>query len=141
MSILDKKFIYDLINQPPHFSNYDEYSEYLWNNFKCILNNCVMLLHSCGYNRDLDMSAFVLYKYDDKYILIEVFVGTCEGCFKEEDGLVFNDYINGAIDKCYITTNLDDMKQYFKKRIIHEEDEDDLTDFDKNEFCSFIDAL
>lgn len=137
MSILDKKFIYNLINQPPIFSNYDEYSEYLWNDFKYILNNCIMLVHSCGYNYDAYMTAFVLYKYDDKYILIEVFLGTCSGWF--DDNKVYNDYINDAIDKCYITTNLDDMKQYFKKRIIDEDGE--LPDVNKNELCSLIDAL
>lgn len=71
-----------------------------------------------------DITTFLFSKYEDKYIFIEIKIGTYSGCFNElrdknTENLIdtYNSIINNALDKCYITTNLQEVEQYFKSSV------------------------
>lgn len=131
MSILDKSFLNELINYPPKLNTHDEYVQYLQTNLKYLLNptKTQLLSHIIDYNNNCDITTFLFYKYEDKYIFIEIKTGTCSGCFdelrdKNTENLIdtYDSIINNALNKCYITTNLQEIEQYFKSKLDSESD-------------------
>lgn len=110
MSILNKSVIEQIVNLPRDLSNFYEYSHYLWHDVKTLLF-AELLSHI--YRNE---TAFMLYKYEDKYIFIEIFIGTCSGC-KQDSDKTYNQIIEEALEKCYITTNLDEVENYYLKKM------------------------
>jgi hypothetical protein len=118
MTTLDKQFLKEYYNKPGFISNYDEYVHYLKNDVKEVLkgNEITLISHFLPeYNCNEDVTTFVFYKYKKDsiifYILIEIFTGTCSGCF---DGPEYT--LDYAIEKSYITSNREDAENYLNKR-------------------------
>lgn len=108
MSILNRQFIENIRNTIPVLETYDEYFNYLLN---ANLLNTELLSRVNEWNCDEDKECFMLYKYEDKYILIHIFIGTCSMCFH----LPFNTVIDNAIERAYVSTNIEDIKNYYNK--------------------------
>ena len=107
-----KKIISSITNTIPQINTYREYERYLKHDVKTILH-ANLLSHVIDYNSNEDMCVFLLYQYEDKYIVVDIFIGTCENCI----GTNFNEIIINAIEKAYVSTNFGEIKQYYLSRI------------------------
>lgn len=117
MSIIDKKFLKLIVNTIPDLYSFEHYDKYLSSTaIQSILLpiHTTLLSHIVDSNNNDDNACFLLYKYDDKFILIHIFNGTCSGCFNNSISN-YRDVIIRAIDKAYITTNKNEMEQYYLK--------------------------
>ena len=133
MSILDKSIIKTIINKPKDvFNNYDEFDNYLNNNVQKLLN--AELLSHLFIGSGSDIYCFLMFKYNDIYILLCIWEGSCDGCILSKTP--YNSILDEAIDTCYITSSLDDIETYYLKRIKNIEYD---TDFQKKEHLYYLD--
>lgn len=109
MSVLDKSFLKNILNPVKEIDTYDEYENYLNTEITQILN-AKLLYHSVGPDNDCDRECFLVYKYEDKYIVINIFMGTCSACNSQ---MSYRDTILDAVERCYVSTNFGDVKRYY----------------------------
>ncbi len=112
-TILDKSFIYTILNEIPIMQSYDTYDEYLRTSAINMLNATLLsyIIEGGGSNQ----TVFLLYKFEEKYILIEICEGACSGC--KSPNLMYNEIISHAIQNCYITLCRKDAEIYYLKRL------------------------
>jgi len=110
MSIFDKSFIQSITNDNiPEFTHFQQYDTYLKTNVQKILS--ATLLSHIFEGSGSDVHAYLLYKYEDKYIFISIWEGTCSGC--KFGDITYNSIIETALEKCYVSTNLEDIEKYY----------------------------
>jgi Fe-S cluster biogenesis protein NfuA len=131
MSILNKKFIETISNKPNNITYFSEYEQYLKYGVKKLLD--AELLSHIFEGGGSDLSAFLLYKYEDKYIFIEICMGTCSGCKRSSD--TYNSIIDGSLEKCYISTNLEEIENYYLTRLCNLEYD---TEINKRDYLYYI---
>ncbi len=118
MTILDKQFLNELINFPPKLETHNKYVQYLEQDIQHLFKEPVeLLIYVIDENSNCDISTFLLCKYQDMYIFIEIKNGTCSGCFNSNiKEIGYEVLISQAIEQSYITTNVEDIKKYASKR-------------------------
>lgn len=64
------------------------------------------------------MKIFLFYQYENYYILIEIFQGTCSECIintKKKHN--YSNIIRKKIDRAYVSTNFEEITEYFNKQL------------------------
>jgi hypothetical protein len=108
MSIFDKSFLKDITNKIKQINSWNEYDAYLKTDIQQILN-AQLLSHIVDYDSGENKTCFLLYKYEDKYIFLHIFTGTCSNCIF----LSYNEMIENALEKSYVSTNLEEIEHYY----------------------------
>jgi hypothetical protein len=119
MSILDRKFLLDLYVKPPKLSNYNDFISYLKQNSNIILLDAKHLFsHFEGEGSDREFMG--LYEHNSRYIIIQIYCGTCSGCVNKNNSneSFYNELIDVNISRAYVTTNLDEALTYYKQKSI-----------------------
>lgn len=111
MSILYRNFIKQITTVVPTINNYDEYENYLKTGVQKLLQ--AELLSHIFEGGGCDITTYLMYKYEDKYILIDIWMGSCEAC--NGGSHVYNSIIEKSLETCYVTTNLEDIENYYLK--------------------------
>jgi hypothetical protein len=114
MSILDKRFLENITNEIGKINTYDKYREYLKTDIQHILR-AELLSHIFGEDSEADSACFLLFKYEDKYIFIHIFVGTCSACGCFNHNCDYKPHILDAIQSSYVSTSKEDIEQYYFK--------------------------
>lgn len=115
-TILDKQFLKNITNLPTVLNTHDEYMKYLKSDVAQLLD--ATLLSHIVENGGSDKSAFLLYRYEDKYIFIAIQMGTCSGCLNCKD--TYDNLVIDALDKCYITTDLQSVEKYYMSQLAYD---------------------
>jgi hypothetical protein len=115
MSILDRSFLKSITNPIPAISDYRLFSNFYRRKIKHLLN-AELLSHIVDENYYADFTCFLLYKYEDKYILIHMFVGTCSECLT----LSYNNIILNAIERAFVSTSIEDIEKYYLNKLSNE---------------------
>lgn len=116
MSVLNReflKFIARPLEKP--LTTFRDYDAYLRSSRIHRLLDAELLSHIVDYDSNEDASCFLMYKYEDKYILIHIFVGTCSGCGAGRGS--FEDVILVALDKAYVSTHLQEVEAYYLRKL------------------------
>ena len=136
-TILDKSFLNDILNKPTEkfYKNYDRFNKYLKTDVVHLLK-AKLLAHRITGNGS-DKEAILIYKHENKYILLEIAEGTCELCFEH-----IKDYdllIDKAIEQSYVTTSFNDVIKYYHNKVVTINEED--FHFGNTYFMSYEDTI
>jgi hypothetical protein len=122
MSIIDKTFLNELLTLPS-LSNYDELVKFMDDNDK-VQNMFPLanLLINKNLGNGSDTCHYILFIYQDKYIFIEIYEGTCDMCINRHYNMV-DTMIRESIDKAYISTDINGMFEYVYKKMNNNDDD------------------
>lgn len=114
-TILDKSFLDAITNPPPELRNHSDFVRYIHRDIGGLLR-AELLSHIIDVSSWGEDSTFLLYRYRDKYIFIEIKVGTCSDCLYRENHK-YNEYIMDCLSSCYITTSKEDIESYYREQL------------------------
>lgn len=112
MTILDKTFLENITNDIQDIYTFDQYKQFLKTDIQNILR-AELISHIFAYNSNEDKACFLLYKYEDKYIFIHIFTGTCSECFDSNN--YYKTHILNAIRSSYVSTSKEEIEHYYLK--------------------------
>lgn len=117
MSILNKSFITDLIVLP-NLTNYDELQFFMHDDIKVqsMFPLGKLLVNTCE-NSGSDTFHAILFKYENKYVFLDIMEGTCDRCFGNYTTNAIHIMLTRAVSQVYITTNQEEVLTYVLKKL------------------------
>lgn len=117
MSILDKRFLKDITNHVPEMTEFREYYAYLESPDIERVLNATVLCHDVEYDTNEDLACLVMFLYEEKYIVLHIFMATSSECgYNGHES--YRNIVLDALDKAYVTTNREEAIQYYKKQLL-----------------------